>query len=67
MRERLRKSPWLSALFAWVVAIGLVTVGYWVWLRSQGLPMRWDLLRDAALIGIPFALVNVLRDRRRKE
>lgn len=65
--DRIRKNPWLSALLSWMLATVLVGGIYTAWQASTGQPVRWDLLKDAALIGIPFALINAWRDRKRKE
>ncbi|MFZ5817992.1 MAG: hypothetical protein ACOY93_22295 [Bacillota bacterium] len=58
-----RMNPWLAALLSWALATGLVTGGYAIWLYSQGQPMRWNLVGEAALIAVPLALFRAWRDR----
>jgi hypothetical protein len=64
MRKLAAGSPWLAAILSWAVAVLLVTVGYGVWLRSQGEPFHWSILRDAALFAAPVALLRAWRDSR---
>lgn len=58
-----RKNPWLVALVSWAGAVAAVTIVYGIWLLSQGKPMRWDLIGEAALIVAPLALIKAWRDR----
>jgi RsiW-degrading membrane proteinase PrsW (M82 family) len=58
-------SPWVAALLSWALATGLVTAVYTAWRLSQGKPMRWDLVGEAALIAVPLALFRAWRDGRK--
>lgn len=62
-----RQKPWLVALVSWVLATGLVVGGYGVYKASQGEPFRWDMAKEAAVIGAVFALFRAWRDRDRTE
>lgn len=54
------------AAVSWLVASTVVGGGFIVYSLSQGQPIRWDLIRDAALMVAPIALFIGWRDSRRK-
>lgn len=57
----------LAAFLSWILATGLVAGVYLIWAYSQGEPVRWEFMRDATLIAIPFALFRAWRDRGRNQ
>jgi len=61
------KNPWVAAVSAWVLATVLVTGAFTAWQYAHGQPIRWDFIRDAALIAAPLALFRAWRDRGRRE
>lgn len=67
MRRLPAANPWLMAAISWAVAVGSVLGGYAVWMRWRGEPLRWDLMREAALMVLPVALFMAWRDRNRKK
>ncbi len=42
---------WQAMALSWAVAVLLVGVGYVTWSWKQGVPVHWDYLGFAALIG----------------
>lgn len=54
------------AVVSWLVASTLVGGGFIVYSLYQGQSIRWDLIREAALMVAPIALFIGWRDSRRK-
>jgi hypothetical protein len=67
MRKRLAQRPWLAAIVSWAVSTALVSVGYGLWLWSQGEPFNWKAVRFAALVAALIAGTNAWRDSRRNK
>ncbi|MDF2627515.1 MAG: hypothetical protein K0R39_1346 [Symbiobacteriaceae bacterium] len=64
MRRLMTGSPWVAAAISWLLATGLVSGGYTLWLLKSGKPTDWTILRDAALMAAPLALFRAWRDAR---
>lgn len=65
MRERIGRSPWLSALASWVIVTGTATLGLFVWHQVRNTPFLWEDVRFLAMVAGGLALLNAWRDSRR--
>lgn len=66
MSDQRQVSSWIMAVVSWLVASTLVGGGFIVYSLYQGQSIRWDLIREAALMVAPIALFIGWRDSRRK-
>lgn len=66
MKGQRQVSPWVMAGVSWLVASTLVGGSFILYSLYQGQPIRWDLIREAALMVAPIALFIGWRDSRRR-
>lgn len=64
--ERIRRLPPLVIVVgAWILATTVVAGAFAIWSAIAGEPFNWFIVRDAALMAAPMALLLLWRDRRR--
>lgn len=67
MRKLASASPWVTAVVSWALATGLVSGLFVLWSVIQGDPVQWSMVRDAAFMAAPLALVLAWRDSRSRK
>ncbi|HWI65953.1 MAG TPA: hypothetical protein VNT75_29335 [Symbiobacteriaceae bacterium] len=67
MRKLAAANAWVAAVLSWLLATGVVSGIYVLWLTIRGEAIQWTFIRDAALMAAPIALFRAWRDSSRRQ